>query len=242
MAPKGPPSGPTLKGTAPPAPSMMMPGSAPKIVISPLNFAADNNWPEADTRVTLSFHIKNNGQGRVENIPWAIHDASTNKTLKTGTQAALAPGEIVYISTVWQPGSSGPHLLQAYVDPSGTALKNAATQTVLTLNFIVPSPGTHFLRVAFAGVGRPLARIWGHGGAINCDSSGAASQGSNYYGTCYAEVFHGTTVQLQASPYSPWVFRGWSTNCRATRESLVEGICEVQVNAATSVSATIGPQ
>jgi hypothetical protein len=226
------------KAPVPAAPGMAIPGVAPKIVISPWNLAADDYWPEADTRVALTFQIKNHGQGRVENIPWAIHDASTNRTLRTGTQGALATGETVMMSTVWQPGSGGPHMLQAYVDPSGTALKNTATQTVVTLNFIVPTPGYHILRVNLAGTG--LGRIGGHGGAINCDNSGSRPPAGS--GVCYAEVGHGTTVQLLAYPYSPYIFAGWSTNCRVVRQNAIEGVCEVQVNSATPVSASVGPR
>src|SRR5215510_2529492 len=149
--PKAAPGAPLQKAPVQVSPNLKMPAVAPKIVVSPWNLTADNNWPESDTRVTLTFQIKNHGQGRVENIPWSIHDASVNRTIKTGTQAALAPNETVTISTVWQPNSGGPHVLQAYVDPSGTALKNTATQTVVALNLLVPAPGKHFLRIGLAG-------------------------------------------------------------------------------------------
>jgi hypothetical protein len=233
MAPKGAPAGPMPKGAATPAPGMVMPGVAPKIVISPWNLAADNVWPESDTRVTLTFQIKNHGQGRVENIPWAIHDASINRTLKTGTQGALAPGETVTISTVWQPGSGGPHLLQAYVDPSGTALKNTATQTVVTLNFIVPAPGRHLLRVGLSGWGR--GQVMGIG--IDCSNTGTAPLGSGF-GACHVEVAHGATVSLIARSAAPNRFVGWSNACRSTRQE-ADGrqLCEVQVNKATAVTA-----
>ena len=238
-APKAAPSGPVQRAPLPAVPGTVIPGDAPKIFISPSTFQADNYWPESDTRVTLRFQIKNLGQGRVENIPWAIHDASVNRTIKTGTQGALAPGESVTLSTVWQPNSGGPHLLQAYVDPSGTALRNTATQTVVTLNLIVPAPGRHFLRIGLAGMGR--GRVLGNEVPLDCDNS--ANRPASGTGTCYVEVAPGTTVNLQAYPDTRNDFSGWTNNCRTTRnDANGRQICEVQVNAATVVSAGFAPR
>jgi Divergent InlB B-repeat domain/CARDB len=239
MAPKAAPARPMEKSSVPIVPGTVLPGSAPKIVISPWNLTANNNWPEFDTRVTLTFQIKNHGQGRVENIPWAIHDASLNRTFKTGTQGALAPGETIVISTVWQPNSGGPHLLQAYVDPSGTALKNTATQTVVTLNLLVPTPGKHFLRIGLAGTGR--GRVTGNEVPSDCDNS--ANRQVSGFGTCFVEVAGGTRVTLQAWPDTRNDFVGWSNECRITRnDANGRQICEVQVNAATVVSGGFAPR
>jgi len=65
----------------------------------------------------------------------------------------------------------------------------------------------------------------------------------NGSGTCFVEVAAGTRVNLQAYPDTRNDFVGWSNSCRIWGpDANGRQICEVNVNAATVVSAGFAPR
>lgn len=125
------PAGPLQIGKITDAPVRL---EGQSLTITPVN-------PRAGDQVTVRFIVKNTGTGTVPKVPWAIHLASGNQTLKQGEHSNLAPGETFEGQVGWT-AVEGEQLLQGYIDSTGKALKNTApiSAKILRLTIAVAPP------------------------------------------------------------------------------------------------------
>ena len=81
--------------------------------------------PALYAAVTIYVGIRNTGAGTVAKVPWAIRLATDRRNLAEGDLTNVRPGEYRVVEARWT-ATGGTHLFQAYVDPTGTQLKNTA--------------------------------------------------------------------------------------------------------------------
>jgi hypothetical protein len=232
----------------------------PPIKVEAVALSVSPEFPKDGDTVTVTFTIKNTGAGTVAKVPWAIHNATGNQQLASGSLQNLTPGQSVQLPPATWTAKPGNQMLQGYVDPTGKELANTApvARQILERNLYVPKQGERVLSVTFGGTGVGYVEST-EGQHSQTSSSTSGARGTTVSGptiSCGVQGFDGSRtndqgngrrcqatirghVKLEAHAKAGFTFTGWGGACASAGTAAT---CDVTVNTTTGVAATFQSQ